>query len=86
MLELEKGCTVIPTPPACRETFYNGYKGNIEKISNQLSALGRPFNVAPYEHVTPDSCAFDTDYHLNKQGVDIFTSKLITELKAHINK
>lgn len=86
MLEAEKECTVILTPPACRETFYNGYKGNIEKISNQLSTLGRPFNVTPYEHVTPDSCAFDTDYHLNKQGVDIFTSKLIAELKAHINK
>ena len=79
--EDNKGCIVILTPPACRESFYNGYKGNTDKISDKLSSLGRPFNVAPYEHVQHDSCAFDTDYHMNKYGVDIFTGKLIAELK-----
>lgn len=84
--EIEKmGCTVIISPCACRESLYNAYK-NIDKIEKRLAELKRPFNTPARKHALDDSCAFDTDFHLNKKGVDIFTGMIIEELKEELGK
>lgn len=84
--ELEKRCIVVITPCVCRESLYNAYKPNIDKIDKKLTELGHPFNVPPRKHALHDSCAYDTDYHMNKYGVEIYTGMIIEELKERLGK
>ena len=87
MKEIEQmGCVVIVTPPAHCENLYNAEIDNIEGICKKLEELGYPFNTDPHNHTIPDSCAFDTWYHLNRQGVEIYTGKIIEELKKTLNR
>lgn len=83
---IKEKCTVIITPCAHRESLYNAYKPNIDKIEKKLAELGHPFNVPPRKHALHDSCAYDTDYHMNKYGVEIYTGMIIEELKETLNK
>lgn len=81
VMEMEKKSTVIIIPPVCRETAYMVMQGNAQEISNFLSQNNHPFNVSPIRHVLPDKFAYDTDYHMNYEGVKRFTSLVIDELK-----
>lgn len=80
--ELEKKCTVIITPPVCRETDYKAMQYNIQEISDFLSQNNHPFYVSPSKHVLPNEFAYDTTYHMNYEGVQLFTSLIIEELKS----
>lgn len=85
--ELEKkGAKVIITPPPFSET--HGHDRKIGEVSEFLKKNGRPFNVPPQRHLFPDSLFFDTEYHLSKNGVDVFTGLVIEELRdeVRINK
>lgn len=81
----EKNCSVIITPAAFTETFYNKNKEHIDLVHKRLSELGCPFIATPDEHAMPDDCAYDTEYHLNKKGIDILTPILIDEIKRELN-
>ena len=82
----EMGCKVIVSPCACRQSLYDSQTKAADLINQHLTKRGYPFNVHPSKHALPDSCAYDTDYHLNKQGVEIFTGIIIEELKKEINQ
>lgn len=47
-----------------------------------MSKAGEPFTLATGTHVMPDSYMFDTQYHLNKNGVDSLTTLLIKEFRS----
>ncbi len=85
MKEFEEKCTVIITPPVHCENLYKAEEDNIKLICKKLDEMGHSFNVHPSRHTLPDSCAFDTWYHMNKQGVDIYTGMIIEELKEILN-
>lgn len=84
--EIDEKCKVIVTPCVCRESLYKAYKPTIDKIEQKFVELGYPFNVATEKHALHDSCAFDTDYHMNKYGVEIFTDMIIEELKRELDR
>lgn len=80
-----RGIHVYLYPPVTIEKYFNIHKNLIYSISQALEDEGIPFFVDPVKHVEPDSCAFDTPYHMNVNGVEDFTGKLIEELKNNGN-
>lgn len=80
----KKGARIIMVPPVCVEsTFRNEYTDDIGKA---LQRINYPFVVAPNSMVLNDNCAFDTGYHMNKEGVRQNTINLITILKEELHK
>ena len=75
------GISVYIYPPVTIEKYFNQHKELINNISKSLDTEDIPFIVKPIDHVEPDSCAFDTPYHMNAIGVEDFTDGLIKELK-----
>ncbi len=84
--ELEdRGCKVILLPPA---TIQRNYETNIEKVLEVYLAFekgGVPFAVKAESHVFPDSCAFDTPYHLANDGVEALTPRLVNEIRGALS-
>jgi hypothetical protein len=74
---LQGKATVIIIPPVIRETAFEVQKDKINEVATYLNKRGHPFAVNPAEHMLADEYAYDTDYHINKAGVDIFTGKII---------
>lgn len=79
--ELQTKCTVIMIPPATCNVAMKKWAKQVNEVENYLKRNGHPFII------DPDSCSFgekymyDSDYHLNKKGVDIRTSLVIDALK-----
>lgn len=81
--ELEsKGCRVLLVPPVCCEIVWKQNKAGIEKIVRAFRKAGRSYLAEPECHILPDSLAFDTHYHVSYEGAQIFTSRIIEELKG----
>lgn len=79
--EMERrGVRVVIIPPVIRTSSYEAMKPQILALCDFLAEEEHPFLVPPEHHVLPDSCAYDTPYHMNKSGVDRFTSLVISEL------
>ena len=53
----------------------------MSEVEEILQKEGCPFLVTPKVHVLSDEYAYDTYYHMNRQGVDKYTSFIIEELK-----
>ncbi len=81
--EMERrGVWVVIIPPVMRASSYETIKPQALALCDFLAATDHPFLVPPECHVLPDSCAYDTKYHMNKRGVDRFTSLVIEELRG----
>ncbi len=81
-----KGAKLYLTFPGYQEaSFENGKEGivEIEKklIENDFVLLG-----SPEKYKIPNNMMYDTPYHLNKEGVDLRTQKLIEDLIKVLNK
>lgn len=63
---------------------YEKNKQKIADLQRYLDECGCPFEIAPEQHVMPDEYAYDTMYHMNKRGVDEFTTRLIRELRGAV--
>ena len=85
-LEQEKQCEVIIVPPVCRESAFKAMKNKVEETSAFLDSNGHPFLVSPEHHALSDEYAYDTDYHMNYEGVKKYTSSMIEILKSVLNK
>ncbi|KAA6312191.1 hypothetical protein EZS27_036831 [termite gut metagenome] len=79
--ELKNQCQVVIIPPVIRESAFRVHENNAEKINTFLLENDIPFLVPPQTHVVPDEYAYDTDYHVNRKGVDFYTTCIIKELK-----
>jgi hypothetical protein len=84
--EIKKKNTLILIPPAIVKSGYNANKIKIEEVTTSLRSRGIEFVVAPEMHVLDDSCSYQGVNHLNKKGVDIFTDKLISEIREVVMK
>ena len=70
-----RGATVVMLPPACVQSYFSGhYRDN---IAAALQDIGHPYAVPPHSMTLPDSLAFDSGYHLNRQGVEQNTLRII---------
>ncbi len=82
----EKGGKLLLLPPVYQETSYNNLKPMIEEIkSNPVIQEMNP-DFEPSRYMLPDSIFYDTPYHINKQGVDIRTTKVIEDLSKFFEK
>ena len=77
----QRGITLVMLPPACADSYFKGHYR--DDISKALHAIGHPYVASPYSMTLPDSLAFDSGYHLNSQGVEINTRRIIELLKNH---
>lgn len=76
-----KGAKVLLIPSVIRETAFKYEKKRAYEINSFFQRYGYAYNSKPEEHVMPDSCAWNTDYHMNYKGVERNTDVLIHELK-----
>lgn len=83
---LQKQCSVYILPPSCCEKAFSMWAPQIEEISLFLAKEGFPFITSPKKFSFPENNMYDTDYHLNKQGVDIRTSLVIEALKPYVTE
>ena len=67
--------------PCYRETAYNYYITHINHLKNELYQLNFPILSTPERSKLEDKYFFDTDYHLNREGVNLWTTKIIDDLK-----
>ncbi len=81
---LQQKCQVYLIPPVYRESNFKLNREKVKKVADFLQEAQCPYLVTPVRHVLPDSCAYDTEYHMNRSGVDIYTSRIIEELKQAI--
>ncbi len=76
----KRGMTVLLIPPACIQSNYIANKGRINEIYSEMETLGTPFLIRAEAHTLPDSCAYDTEYHIRRAGANYFTEAIIAEL------
>lgn len=82
--KLQTKCQVYVIPPACCKKAFDTWQPQVKEVTHFLEKEKFPFII------NPDSCAYneeycyDTDYHLNKKGVDLRTSLVIKALKPYI--
>lgn len=78
------GCKVLMVPPICIRSSYDAQKESVDEVANYLKRSGYPFLIHPIHHALPDEYAYDTNYHMNYDGVQIFTSSMIGVLKNEV--
>ena len=71
----QRGIKLVMLPPACVDSYFKGHYRNA--IAHALQAIGYPYVTSPQSMTLPDSLAFDSGYHLNSQGVEINTKRII---------
>jgi len=67
--------------PCYRETAYNYYISYIYRLKNELNQLNFKILSTPESCKFADNYFFDTDYHLTGEGINLWTTKLIEDLK-----
>ncbi len=82
--QLKNKCQLFIIPPVCIESYYQKNKENVEELARFLEKEGFPYLVSPDCHALPDDCGYDTHYHMNKKGVEIYTSSIIEILKEFL--
>lgn len=81
--ELQKRCKVIVIPTAYRQTAFDIWGKQVKEVAAFLDKEGFPFAISPQECVFPDGQAFDSDFHMDKQGVDRRTTMIIKCLQKY---
>ena len=66
----------------CASFFTFSYNDN---ISEALDDIHHPYIVSPRSMALDDSCAFDTGWHVNKDGVRKNTMNIIKALKDQMH-
>ena len=84
--ELQTKSTVIMIPPACCSVAMKKWDKQVKEVEKYFSDNGFPFIIDPSNCSFGEEYMYDTDYHLNKKGVDIRTSSVIDALKNVLNK
>lgn len=84
--EIENKCTVLIIPPSCCNIAMKKWDRQVNEVENYLKENGHPFIIDPDSSSFSEKYMYDSDYHLNKKGVDIRTSLVIDALKKVLNK
>ena len=78
----QRGIKLVMLPPACVDSYFKGHYRN--DIAHALQAIGYPYVTSPQSMTLPDSLAFDSGYHLNQQGVEKNTKRMIEYLRVYL--
>ncbi|MGB5593392.1 MAG: hypothetical protein WBM62_05070 [Crocosphaera sp.] len=78
---LKKGAVLYITFPGFQHSSFENSKDNIFEIERRLIKNDFVLLGSPERYKMPDNMMFDTPYHLNKEGVDLRTQRLIEDLK-----
>ena len=76
----KQGAAFYIIPPAFRYSNSLNSRNLIKNIEDQLSEKGINFAITPENCNIADSLFFNTAYHLNKQGVDIYTEMILDRI------
>lgn len=77
----KKGAKVILMPSVIRETAFKIEKKRADEIGRFFVKQGFPYISDPKNHMLPDNCAWNSDYHMNYEGVTKNTNIIIKILK-----
>jgi hypothetical protein len=72
---------VLILPPVFQQTSFDNQRSIINKIEASLKDSGLPFYVRPSRYMLSDNFFFNTNYHLNKKGIDIRTALVIEDIR-----
>ena len=61
--------------PACTSSCLGSSYS--DAIGLALASIGYPYQLSPEMMTVPDSLAFNTGYHLNRDGVKLVTARMI---------
>ncbi len=75
----QRGAQVLLLPPCCVESCLS--PTDLSAIDGALRDMGRQYAVSPDSLAVPDSLAFDTGFHLSREGVQMVTERLAHALK-----
>ena len=79
----QRGIRLVMLPPTCVESYFNGHYTS--EIADALQSIGYPYLVQPETMTVPDSFVFDSGYHLNAQGIDLNTRRIIGILVKQVS-
>ncbi len=82
----ERGGRIMLLPPSYFEGSFRNQQIAIRAVDERLAEIGLPFFVQPERYSFPVSYFFDTDYHLNKSGIDARTALVIEDIRAFKDK
>ena len=77
------GAKVIILPPVCIKSEFNNY--DTTSISSTLEEIGYPYVIEPSIMALSDDYAFDTSYHMNREGRILNTQNIIHVLDSVIS-
>lgn len=83
--ELQSKYTVVMIPPSCCNVAMKKWDKQVKEVTDFLKENGHPFIIDPDSCSFPEEYMYDSDYHLNKKGIDIRTSLVINALKQVIS-
>ena len=81
MESMSRQATVVLTPQTLTQSQMRQDSAIARQLAEYLDARGHGYQVPVQAHALPDSCSYDTPYHMNRSGIDMFTTMLIDELK-----
>lgn len=84
--ELQSICTVIMIPPATCNVAMKKWGKQVKEVENYLKLNEHPFIIDPNRCSFGEDYMYDSDYHLNKKGVDLRTSLVIDALIKELYK
>ena len=70
-------------PPVCIKSEFNNY--DTTSISSTLEEIGYPYVIEPSFMALSDDYAFDTSYHMNREGRILNTQNIIHVLDSVIS-
>ncbi len=76
-----RGVRVVVLPPAIYDAGYKAKKPFIDSVSAYLMENGMPFQADTELFAYPADMMYNTEYHLNKAGVDANTQNVISALR-----
>lgn len=77
---------LIILPPVYQECSFNNQQYIIKQVETKLNENALAYLSPPLRYSFADNFIYDTYYHLNKQGIDLRTTRVIEDLKMRILK
>ncbi len=76
----DNGVRIILVPPVIQESYYMANRLKVKEIVDELGKRGVDFHLSPDSTALSDNNFFDTVYHANKTGVELYTEMILNVL------
>lgn len=82
--KLQTRCQVYMIPPSTCDKAFEKWRPQVEEVTEFLDREGFSFLYSPKESAFPEDLMYDSDYHLNKKGLDLRTERVIEALRPYV--